>query len=172
MGKVSSDARFCLLTHEDPAVAISNLNNLMNQPAPSDRFVTLAVALLDPAENSVTLVSAGQVPPLIYHRASALLEKAMPVEVAGFPLGVVDGYQYESCKVYLEPGDFILTFTDGIPDARNKEGVAFPMGSLEKAVQTPCSPQTVGERLLEAVKQFSHGCQQHDDITVVCFGRI
>src|SRR5262249_25542214 len=31
LGKISADARSCMLTHEDPAVAIGNLNTLLNQ---------------------------------------------------------------------------------------------------------------------------------------------
>jgi serine phosphatase RsbU (regulator of sigma subunit)/pSer/pThr/pTyr-binding forkhead associated (FHA) protein len=173
MAKISSDARFCMLTNEDPAVAVSNLNTLLNQSGLSDRFVTLAGILLDPVEHIVTLVSAGQVPPLVYRSATGSLEEAVPREVSGFPLGCVDGIQYESCKLQLESGDFLLTFTDGVTDAKNKDGIDFlKTGGLEKAVlQSPYNPQAVGRRLIEAVKRHAQGCQQHDDITVVCFGR-
>jgi serine phosphatase RsbU (regulator of sigma subunit)/pSer/pThr/pTyr-binding forkhead associated (FHA) protein len=173
MGKISSDVRVCLVNNNAPAAAVTALNKLINQSGPSDRFITLAVAVLDPSDHSVTLVNAGHCLPLIWRKGKGHLEEAMPREAAGFPLGSVDGYQYESCKLRLEPGDFILTFTDGITEAKNKQAVDFQIIGVEKAVlRAPCTPRAVGERLVEAVKQHSQGCKQHDDITVVCFGRL
>jgi hypothetical protein len=34
------------------------------------------------------------------------------------------------------------------------------------------SPRALGERVVQAVKQFSAGCSQHDDIALVGFGRM
>jgi serine phosphatase RsbU (regulator of sigma subunit) len=65
----------------------------------------------------VTLVNAGHPPPLIYHRATRTVEDAIGSEVAGLPLGVVDGQEYASCQIVLQPGDSILAFTDGVTEA-------------------------------------------------------
>src|SRR5207253_4074754 len=57
MAKLSADARFCMLTEADPAAAVTRLNSLMNRSGISDRFVTLAVAILDHRSHTVTLVN-------------------------------------------------------------------------------------------------------------------
>src|SRR5262245_16591707 len=54
MAKVSSDARFCVLTEPDLPRAIDRLNELMQEAGMLDRFVTLSAGLLDPSAHRVT----------------------------------------------------------------------------------------------------------------------
>jgi sigma-B regulation protein RsbU (phosphoserine phosphatase) len=172
MAKLSADARFCMLTEPDPAVAVTKLNTLMNQSGIADRFVTLVAAILDPASHTVTLVNAGHPSPLIYHRATRPVAEAIGNEVAGLPLGVLDGFEYTSCQVGLEPGDSILAFTDGVTEAMDVNNVQLQTKGVHDAVQGKTySPRTLGQRVVDVVKQFTAGRSQHDDIALVGFGR-
>ena len=172
MAKLSADARFCMLTEPNPAAAVTKLNSLMNQSGIADRFVTLAAIILNYENNSVTLVNAGHPPPLIYHRATRTVAEAANLMVPGFPLGVLDGFEYPSCQVELEPGDCILAFTDGVTEAMDMNDVQFQTKGIYAAVQGKAySPRALGERVVQAAKQFATGRSQHDDIAVVGFGR-
>jgi len=172
MAKISSDARFCMLTEDRPETAVIELNALMHQAGLSDRFVTLAAGLLDPHTHQVTFVNAGHMSPLIYRKATGQLEEVVPRDLTGFPLGVVEGYPYDACTVSLNPGDSLLTFTDGVTDSKNKQDVDFQMQGVYQALKEgPYTPLGMGEKLVKAIKQHSLGCKQHDDITVVAFGR-
>lgn len=172
MAKVSSDARFCMLTEPDPAQAVYKLNEQMQEAGMLDRFVTLAAGLLDSSAHRVTFVNAGHLPPLIYRRATSRVEEAAPRDLAGFPLGVADGIPYEAATVALQPGDVVAVFTDGVTEAKNKKDAEFQMeGACAAMLAGPPTAQAMGERLVAAVKQHAAGCKQHDDITVVCFGR-
>jgi serine phosphatase RsbU (regulator of sigma subunit) len=146
---------------------------LLNQAGISDRFVTLVAAILDPARHTVTLVNAGHPSPLIYHRATRTVGEAIGNEVAGLPLGVLDGFEYASCQVALEPGDSILAFTDGVTEAMDVNNVQLrTKGVYAAVVGEAYSPQALVERVVEVVKQFAAGRSQHDDITLVGFGRM
>lgn len=173
MAKLSSDARFCLHTAVSPSMAVSKLNDLLvPQTSQNDRFVTFASMVLDPRQHQVTLVSAGHQSPLLYRSSRDSLEEAMPTEVIGLPLGVCESAQYEAWQVQLEPGDFLLCFTDGVTDAKDKQGRQFQTSGIYEALRLrPSGPREAGERLIKAVKLHSAGCPQYDDITVVCFGR-
>jgi serine phosphatase RsbU (regulator of sigma subunit) len=172
MAKVSSDARFTMLTESGPAEAIFKLNELMQEAGLLDRFVTLATAVLDPLSHQVTLVSAGHLPPLLYRRSSNKLVAGASKEKAGLPLGVGDGVPFEAHTVKLEPGDALVLFTDGVTDARDKAGKDFGSERPATVLQNGrCTPQDMGSRLVAAIKQHSRDCKQHDDITVVAFGR-
>jgi serine phosphatase RsbU (regulator of sigma subunit) len=172
MAKLSADARFCMLTEPDPAAAITNLNSLMTQSGPADRFVTLTTAVLDYSSHAVTLVNAGNPSPLIYHRATCTVEEAISHEAGGLPLGVLDDFQYGSCQVSLEPGDCILAFTDGVTEAMDVNHVQLQTKRVHAALHGEAfSPRTLGERVVEVVKQFAAGRSQHDDIALVGFGR-
>ncbi len=173
MAKFSSDARYCLLAEADPAAAIGRLNNLVHPAAhQTDRFITLVAALLDWSRQEVTLVNAGHLAPLLFRRATGTVEEAMLKHQAGLPVGVQKDCQYSSYPVQLQPGDCLLLFTDGVLEATNKQNVQFHMKRVYETLRAgPCAPRAMGERLVAAVKQHSLGCKQHDDITVVCFGR-
>jgi phosphoserine phosphatase RsbU/P len=172
MAKLSADARFCMLTESNPAVAVTKLNVLMNQSGIADRFVTLIAAVLDPGSHTVTLVNAGHPSPLIYHRATRSVSDAIKGEVAGLPLGVQGGFEYASCQVPLAPGDCILAFTDGITEAVDENNVQLRTTGIYAAVQGRAySPQALGDRVVSVVKQFAAGRSQQDDIALVGFGR-
>jgi phosphoserine phosphatase RsbU/P len=172
MAKLSADARFCILTEPDPAVAVTKLNALINQSGIADRFVTLLLAILDPASHTVTLVNAGHPSPLLYHRATRTVGEAMNNDAAGLPLGVLDGFEYTSCQVGLKPGDSILAFTDGVTEAMDVNNVELKSKGLCAAVQGEAySPRALGDRVVKVVKQFAAGRSQHDDIALVGFGR-
>jgi serine phosphatase RsbU (regulator of sigma subunit) len=172
MAKVSSDARFCVLTEPSLAAAVYKLNEQMQEAGMIDRFVTLGACMLDPARHEVTLVNAGHLPPLVYRKASDAFEEGMSRDQAGFPLGVADGIPYESATIKLEPGDGVLLFTDGITEAKNKDDRDFQMeGVLAALKSVPRTPQALVERLVATVNEYAKGRKPHDDVTVVAFGR-
>src|SRR5262249_7260470 len=98
-------------------------------------------------------------------------------DIAGLPLGVLEGYEYSSQVVELKPGQTMILFTDGITDALNAQNAPFLLKGIHEALGTARSPQgapptptELGERLIKAVRQHSLGRSQHDDIALVCFG--
>jgi serine phosphatase RsbU (regulator of sigma subunit)/pSer/pThr/pTyr-binding forkhead associated (FHA) protein len=174
MAKLSSDTRFCLLTHPDPAKAVTALNDLLYPyTSPMDRFVTLATAVLDTETHTITLISGGHPSPLLYHKAEGVLMDAMPRDVPGVPLGMLEGYEYGACQVMLKPGDSLLFFSDGVPDAIDVNNAPFGAEGVQLTVRGggPLSAKPLGERLIKAVKQHAAGRNQQDDITLVCVSR-
>lgn len=172
MAKISSDARFSMLTEPTAAAAVVKLNDLMHQAGLTDRFVTLAVAVLDPTTHKVTFVNAGHPSPLIC-RAGGAVEEATSIQVTGLPIGVMEGYAYESAEIALQPGESVLVFSDGVTDAMDVNNNQFTVKGIHNALQGPKhAPKEIGERLLKLVKQHAAGRSQHDDLTLVSFGRM
>jgi serine phosphatase RsbU (regulator of sigma subunit) len=172
MAKLSSDARFCMLTEPSAAAAVTRLNASFHQAGLTERFVTLALAVLDPATHSVTLVLAGHPSPLIYRSATGQCEEAVPTEVAGLPIAVDDGHQYRSSQARLEPGDRVLVFSDGVTDAMDRNDEPFHLEGIRKALRDKdLAPRAMGQYLIRMVEQHAAGRSQHDDVTLVCFGR-
>jgi serine phosphatase RsbU (regulator of sigma subunit)/pSer/pThr/pTyr-binding forkhead associated (FHA) protein len=175
MAKLSSDARFSLLTETDLGQAIRNLNDLLYEfTCQMDRFITLLAAVLDPTRHTVNLVNAGHLAPLLFRRAGSTFGEAMPKEVAGVPLGIMEGYAYESFAVDLEAGDSLLLFTDGVTDALDVRNSAFSVQGIQKALaglEEP-TPRNLVERVARAVQQHAAGRDAHDDITLVSIGRM
>ena len=179
VAKLSSEVRFCLLTEPTLAKAVSCLNDAMIRGGLGDRFVTLAAAILDPEKHEMTLVNAGHMNPLMFRGALGKLNVPMADEVAGVPLGVLPGYEYESVTVTLEPGDILTIFTDGVTDAMAPNDALFGDAGVHKYLMPDdtilalvAHPKATGERLVGAVRKHANGRAQNDDIAVVCFGRL
>ena len=173
MAKLSSDARFSLMSDSDPAKAIMVLNNsLYPNTSRMDRFVTLAAAVLDPVTHTVTLVNAGHPTPLLIRKGVLQPEDARSKEIIGLPLGVMEDYTYESHQIQLLAGDVLLLFSDGVTDAMDKENVQINMQAIHSALSDgELGPKALVERIEKNLHQYSAGRSQHDDITLVCFGR-
>jgi serine phosphatase RsbU (regulator of sigma subunit) len=179
MAKLSAEARYCLLLHPEIAKAVGRLNEQLLQAGMMDRFVTLAACLLDPIEHSVTFVNAGHESPLIYRRATHTLEEGISNKLSGFPLGMVEGMDYEFTKVMLEPGDNVIIFTDGVSDAIDLDEKNFGKERVREAIlgeagipDDSFSPQLMGKRIIAKVQAHANGQYQNDDIALVCFGRM
>jgi sigma-B regulation protein RsbU (phosphoserine phosphatase) len=172
MAKVSADARFCMLTEPDLATAVGKLNEHMQEAGLLDRFVTLGAGLLDPTSHQVTFCNAGHIPPLIYRKAGDTFEEGMARDQSGYPLGVAEGIPYDAVATELAPGDSVLLFTDGITEAKNKSDAEFQLeGALAALKTSPKTPKAMVDCLVAAVREHARGCKQHDDITIVAFGR-
>jgi serine phosphatase RsbU (regulator of sigma subunit) len=174
MAKLSSDTRFCFLSEPDPAQALGKLNDqLYPYTSTMDRFVTLAVIVLDPSRHTVTLVSAGHPSPVLTRRDSTGLQDAIPKVKAGLPLGMMEGCSYDSCQIQIQPGDNLILFSDGVPDALDSLNNPFSMAGMQRVVSEAgaVSASVLGERLIKAVVQHASNSDPHDDITLVCLGR-
>jgi len=171
MAKLSSEARYCLVSEATPAAAVSRLNGIFCGSRWEDRFVTLVLTVLDPARHEVCLVNAGHMPPLLRHGSGAV--EQMCESVGGLPLGVSDGVDYEQVTAGLAPGDSLTLYTDGIPDAMNVAHELYGGGRLEAQLRASVDGvKALGQRILEDVRRFVGSQAQSDDMCVTCFGRV
>jgi serine phosphatase RsbU (regulator of sigma subunit)/pSer/pThr/pTyr-binding forkhead associated (FHA) protein len=174
MAKLSSDIRVCMLTEPDPAKAVAKLNDLLAEfTSQMDRFVTLLAVVLDPTTHKATVVSGGHNSPVLVRPGGKIELEPMPRSVAGMPLGMLEGIDFESCQIALEPGDSLILFTDGVPEARNVKDEELKMPAIERVLKEAgnLGPRGLAERVVAAVNQHAAGRSPHDDVTVVAFGR-
>jgi sigma-B regulation protein RsbU (phosphoserine phosphatase) len=108
--------------------------------------------------------NAGQEPPLVI-RADGIswLEEGGPV------LGLLSIATYAYATVPLLPGDLVVVCSDGVTEARNLAGDEFGRDRLVEALhgRHGAKPDVALEHVLGAVKAFSQGAAQADDITLL-----
>jgi serine phosphatase RsbU (regulator of sigma subunit) len=169
---VSGAFRAYLQYETDPATVLRTLNTSISKTG-GDRFVTMAIAVLDPSKHTVTVVNAGHPPPLLF-RCHSGISNPSPDHTAGPPLGILEEVEYDCYQLGLQPGECLILFTDGVPDAQNVEGERLGIDGLVTAVYKdyPYSPHMLGETLITAVVNCTLNCKQFDDIALVCFGRV
>lgn len=170
MAKLSGDVRYCLASEQEPAVAVSRINATFARAGSEDRFVTFVAAVLDPSDQSLTLINAGHMPPLLRHSDGTI--ESMGEEETGLPLGVTDDYEYMAYRRLLEPGDLIMLFTDGFSEAMNPSGELYGIERLTKLMGARAvGAAELGQHVLDDVHAFVSGHPQSDDMCLACFGR-
>lgn len=153
------------------AQPLAQLNSLLAQDLADDKFVTFVVMFLNPKNGEVKVLSAGHGPILCYRRATDKLEN---FDAQGIPLGMIAGMSYEDSSVRsLGLGDMIVLVTDGFYEWQNPEQEEFGLERLKDTIRQcrDCSAEELISRLYTAVKDFSKGTEQNDDLTAVVLKR-
>jgi serine phosphatase RsbU (regulator of sigma subunit)/pSer/pThr/pTyr-binding forkhead associated (FHA) protein len=174
MAKLSSEARYCLHTEQDPAAAVAKLNDLLAEfTVQADKFVTFALVVLDPKTHVLTLVCAGHPSPLLIRPSEPEPISVVDKREAGMALGIMEGYPFTTVPVPLQPGDSLLLFSDGVTDSESKDGRTFTFDGVTKVLRAnrTAGARGVAEKLLKAVHDHAAGNAPFDDITLVSLGR-
>ncbi|MBF0406319.1 MAG: serine/threonine-protein phosphatase [Candidatus Riflebacteria bacterium] len=102
-----------LITHPDtganPAEIIQLINNVFLQTLRRKKMMTLVVALLDSAKQTILFSNAGQSYPLIV-RGGNPIEVSLP----SYPLGARVLKKTTLLELPIRPGDLIVFYTDGL----------------------------------------------------------
>ena len=143
------------------------MNGLMLRDARGGMFIALFYAVLDPATSSLTYLSAGHEPGLLY-RASSGQMSLLPA--MGCPLGIVPDMELDAPQsVEMATGDILFLCTDGVTEAANSEmdilGRDRLIGTIIRGSQS--GAETILEAVLSEVEAFRGGAFQSDDVTVV-----
>ena len=149
-----------------PALALAASNRRMLQDARTTWFVTACYGVLEPATGAFTYCNAGHNPPLLLHAA----REAPPTWLAatGMALGVTEGATWQEHTTYLQPGDVLVIYTDGVTDAQNRYSEFFGEDRMLEAARSS-TDQTAADiiaTLLESIRCFGQGMPQFDDITL------
>lgn len=167
---VRNTARAVARLVPDPPAVVSAVNTaLLERPrSHGTGFVTLVYGELRPAGDglAVSLVRAGHVAPL-HLRTGARVEE---VQSEGMLLGVDAGLRLQAAQLRLQPGESLVTVTDGITEARSEHGVLF--GEQRLAAAVAAAPPGAGadvvlESLVSAMRAFSDTAAEDDDQAVL-----
>jgi serine phosphatase RsbU (regulator of sigma subunit) len=170
MSRMSSCVQSTIRHVTDLEEAICAINDHMCDSAVEGRFVTYILAIVDPATHTFKISNAGHMSPII-RRASGAIEQFND-ELVGPPIGVVDGYPFDTETKSLEPGDLIVLFTDGVDEAMNYQDELYGGDRLLEFVKNgPAKADELGKALLADVRKHANGRPQNDDITIMAFGR-
>lgn len=147
----------------NPADTLARVNRALLRRAIEARFATMFYGAVT-EDGRMSYCNAGQEPPLVLRKNGIeWLEDGGPV------LGLLEIATYEMGVVQLEPGDLVVIYSDGITEAQDRGGDDFGRDRLVETLQGHhgTSAESTLDHLLAAVKQFSHGAAQHDDVTAM-----
>ena len=164
-----SNATLRLAVDTDPApLAVAEMMNraLMGTGGPR-AFLTLFYALLEPVSGRLEYICAGHPFPLLRRQSGAIVKLGS----GSFPLGLRRRLELRIGTDAMHPGDLLLLYTDGIPEALDDEGEAFGFERLQQEFEPGGSPREVHDRIVATVDRFEDRGEHDDDRSLVVIGR-
>lgn len=154
-----------------PEVVLFAANGRILNDARAELFVTAFYGILDPGSGTLTYCNAGHPAPLLVRS-----EGDVDVEflrATGMPIGIEEDQFWERVTVQILPGDALVLYTDGVPDAQDSEGRFYEEKMLLDVVRSSRgqAAQDIQDLILSDVQEYSSGVQQFDDITLMVIGR-
>lgn len=134
-------------------------------------FVTAFFGILDQETGELTYSNAGHNPPYLLRHTGG---RPQPLSVTGMPIGIDEDTLWGKAIVQIEPGDVLVLYTDGIPDAQNVDGEFFQEERLLEVARANAECSSAHELqtlIIESVQAFIGEAAQFDDITLVVLGR-
>lgn len=154
-----------------PAESMQNANRLICGKSTNAMFVSLVYARLDTETGEVTYVNAGHNPPLHFSFAQDEITKLSRTSMV---LGIDPETTIEQRTITLEPGDFLLLYTDGLTDAINAREESFGMERLKDLLYEYRyeAPKDLIELLEYALVEHTGDTIPIDDVTLVMVKRL
>ena len=170
MSSLEARVQMLVETSPDPATALTNLNRSLATKCPLGKFITAFYGLLDAPTGRLSYSNAGHNYPLLL-RANGKVEQ---LPESGMVLGIFPSTQYRQMETYLQPGDLLALYSDGVTEARTLEGDEFGEQGLaeflERRTSQPCA--TTVQDLVDHVRGWAGGPSFADDFTVVLVRRL
>ena len=133
-----------------------------------ERFVTLALAEIPDDQPLVRLILCGHPAPLLLHDG-AVSALAVPDPALPLGLGAAGGGSYLPKTFRYAPGDVLLLYTDGVSEARDEQGVFYPL-ARRAASWSGSDPAQLVARLEEDLGAYVPG-ELADDMAMVAVRR-
>lgn len=151
-----------------PALLLTEVNHLLWQDTQlSGRFITLFFLRLDRSAHEIIWCRAGHDPGLLYDPRTGAFESLMG---QGIPLGIDPDWRYaENRRPWIEPGQILVLYTDGIHEAVNAEKVMYGRERINAVVaaNASASASALANALMADLKEFKGGLPLEDDVTLV-----
>ncbi len=153
----------------DPARIAWEINRHLCYLQPVAPFVTAFFAQIDCDRGAVTYCNAGHFSPILLRAdgRTDLLDKGGPL------LGALEGAEFQSGELTLEPGDTLVAYSDGVLECCNPAGEEFGLDRLMRSLleTKQQSAQATLMMLLAAVQDYANGNPLLDDVSLTLIQR-
>lgn len=151
-----------------PSAVLGLLNRVLKRTGGRRAFMTLFYGVLDVTTGELEFASAGHPFPLL-RRSSGEVEE---LGRGAFPLGLRRQVDYPSYRLTLKPGDFLVLYSDGLPEAIGGDSEqSFGFERLRRHLEKPGTTQDLHDAILHSVDEHLGNAAPQDDLTLVVLDR-
>lgn len=146
------------------------VNQLLFESMESGNFVTAVYGVLDAKNHIFTFANCGHNFPLHIKKNGEVkyLQEGGPV------LGVSADATFEDCPIYIDVGDIIILYTDGVVEVFNDKGEEYGDKRLLKIIKNNLDKNTkeIRDLIYEDTKKFASKNHSFDDFTMIVLKRL
>ncbi len=155
------------MTGASPEKILESVNNQICSNNREEMFVTVWLGILDLSTGKLTASNAGHEFPML--RSPDGTFKIFH-DKHGLVIGGLPGMKYQKYEIQMEPGSALFVYTDGIPEATNKDCALFGAErTLDALNQNPLStPKELIGNVITNIDKFVDLAPQFDDLTALC----
>jgi len=166
MAAAHTTMRAAALQDVSPDQCLARANRLLCESTSPNMFVSIFFGVLNTETGEFLYSNGGHNPPLIIREKGKV--RQLPW-IPGMVLGVVKDVEYNIGKAFVEPGDSLLLYTDGLTEAMDRNQKMFGMKRVMESLSpgNGSSPRMLVDRLVGKVRDFTRGAEQNDDVTLL-----
>jgi serine phosphatase RsbU (regulator of sigma subunit) len=155
----------------EPEVVFYAANGRLLNDARANLFVTAFYGILEPKTGTLAFCNAGHNPPYIFRTGEN--PSVDMLRRTGIAIGIDEDATWTQSSMSINQGEILVLYTDGIPDAQNREGAFFGEERLIEIVQQNIgrSAFEIQNSILEEIEKFAGDIAQFDDITLMILAR-
>jgi serine phosphatase RsbU (regulator of sigma subunit) len=158
--------------NQNPAATLKRANRSIIRDIQSDSrlFLSAFYATLDTQTGCLVYSSGGHNWPLWLRSANGEVQS---LAVRGIMLGIFENIELEEEEVEVAPGDLLIFYTDGVTEARSRDGQLFDEERLRAVVKAnrEAGAQEMLQAVVDAVEAFVGDAQPSDDLTLLVVKR-
>lgn len=169
MANLQATMRSLVLSSKPVQVYQRMANNLIYNSTEIKKYASLFLGVLNQRSHTLQYSNAGHNPPLLAGSSGETLR----LKTGGSPLGIINSMHYRQDSVYMNQGDILLLYSDGILEALNGEEEELALDEIEAYIRENASKTAaeIGRGILDfALHRSSEGLIR-DDMTVVVVKR-
>jgi sigma-B regulation protein RsbU (phosphoserine phosphatase) len=153
----------------DFAKLMDKVNRLVYEASADNRYATFFFGALDPVTRVLDCVNAGHNAPLVLRQKLGGGSEILRVEADGPVVGLLPFAPYSEQSLQLEPGDLLVTYTDGISEAMTRDDEEW--GEERMMLAAASAREGFAAHALKTIfaeaDKFTAGAPQHDDMTLL-----
>ena len=150
-----------------PAEILTFVNDNICDHNKADMFVTVWLGILEISTGKIIYTNAGHDDPAVYRKGGSF---ELMKSKHGFVVGGMKGLKYKNYEIQLEKGDKVFLYTDGVPEATDKNNRMFTTEGMLEALNKYSAekPEDILSGVNKCISEFVGDAPQFDDLTMLC----
>jgi len=165
MGLSCTTVRVCSRWAPQPSSLLGQVNSHIVRYAESGMFFSMFYALIEPCSGNVSYVNAGHPSPILIRSTGEVIELPRTGPIVGF----MDDEEFLEKEFNLEDGDLLVSYTDGVTEAKRSDGKMFGKERLIQLIMSIHEKPVheINDTILSDISLYAGDVPQFDDISLM-----